>query len=106
MPAVGLVSDLAVHDPARGDIGSVYVTTIGAPGFPASAASGDVDTLYFFDGKATWYPCGVRRAAPNTSRTTTQVTAPALGVVVDPDDRGTVYVATSVGVLKGTADHR
>jgi hypothetical protein len=102
MPAVGLVSDLAVHDPARGDIGSVYVTTIGAPGFPAGAASGDVDTLYFFDGKATWYPCGVRRAAPNTSWTTTQVTAPALGVVVDPDDRGSVYVATSVGVLKGT----
>ena len=30
-----------------------------------------------------------------------RVTAPALGVVVDPDDKNTVYVATSVGVVKG-----
>src|SRR5262249_3951145 len=31
-----------------------------------------------------------------------RVTAPALGVVVDPEDRKTVYVGTSVGVVKGT----
>jgi hypothetical protein len=101
LPAPGLVSDVAVHDSALGGLGSVYVTTIGSPGFPATAGSDYVDTLYFFDGTGTWYPCGVRRSTPTSNWTTTRVTAPALGVVVDPDDRTIVYLATSVGVARG-----
>ena len=104
LPGGDLVSDIAVHDPGRGNLGSLYVTTIGTDGFPDAAGSGEVDTLYFFDGDATWWPCGLRRDTPTTPAANwsgQRVTAPALGVVVDPDDRGTVFVATSVGVVRG-----
>ncbi len=104
LPGGDLVSDIAVHRPELGNLGSLYVTTIGTDGFPDAAGSGDVDTLYFFDGDSTWWPCGLRRetpTTPNANWTGTRVTAPALGVVVDPDDRNIVFVATSVGVVRG-----
>jgi hypothetical protein len=105
LPAPGSVSDVAVHNPARGSLGSCYVTTTGGAintaGFPA------LDTLWFFDGTDKWHPTGLRINHPNgtwggTPPANIRVTAPALGVVVDPDDANTVYVGTSVGVVKGT----
>jgi hypothetical protein len=105
LPAPGSVSDVAVHDPARGSLGSCYVTTTGGAintaGFPP------LDTLWFFDGTDKWLPTGLRITHANgtwggTPPANIRVTAPALGVVVDPDDRNTVYVGTSVGVVKGT----
>jgi hypothetical protein len=104
LPGADLVSDIAVHRPELGSLGSLYVTTIGTDGFPDAAGSGDVDTLYFFDGDSTWWPCGLRRETPTSPAanwTPPRVTAPALGVVVDPDDPNIVFVATSVGVVRG-----
>jgi hypothetical protein len=96
----GLASDVAVHDPALGTLGSCYVTTTGLPNF--TTPPGDrIDTLWFFDGTSKWIPTGLRTTNPSGTWTGTQVTAPALGVVVDPDDKNIVYVGTSVGVVKG-----
>jgi hypothetical protein len=105
LPADDIVSDVAVHDPNAGSLGSCYVTTIGRWNFH-DAASNDayVDTLWFFDGRRHWYPTGLRTNNPATGNwgAEIQVTAPALGVVVDPEHPEIVYVATSVGVVKGT----
>jgi hypothetical protein len=104
LPGADLISDVAVHRPDLGSLGSLYVTTIGTDGFPDATGSGDVDTLYFFDGDSTWWPCGLRRETPTTPAanwTLPRVTAPGLGVVVDPDDPSIVFVATSVGVVRG-----
>lgn len=109
LPAPGRVSDFAVHDPDLGPLGSCYVTTTGAaPGDDATTQQ-HLDTLWFFDGTDMWYPCGFRTA--NADRgvwTGTQIAAAALGVVVDSvivdvghTDRSVVYVATSVGVVRG-----
>ena len=104
LPAPGRVSDVAVHDPARGTLGSCYVTTTGGS-IPGTGAARD--TLWFFDGAGTWRPTGLRINHANGTWSGTppsgiRVTAQALGVVVDPDNRDTVYVGTSVGVVKGT----
>jgi hypothetical protein len=109
LPAASVVSDVAVHDPTRGPLGSCYVTTVGKDVAFAGPPAVRVprDTLYFFDGKNKWFPTGLRLNLPlvgtwpATVPPTTRVTAPALGVVVDPDDKKTVYVATSVGVVRG-----
>jgi hypothetical protein len=100
LPAAEAVSDVAVHDPGRGDLGSCYVTTIGGD-FGATQR----DTLWFFDGTDKWYPTGLRLERPGGTwkPNNIRVTAPALGVVVDPSgDGNVVYVGTSVGVVKGT----
>jgi hypothetical protein len=103
LPAAGVVSDVAVHDPDRGTLGSCYVTTVGR-GFGGTLR----DTLWFFDGTDKWYPTGLRISHPNgtwvgTAPNNIRVTAPALGVVVDPSgQRNVLYVGTSVGVVKGT----
>lgn len=99
LPAAGIVSDLSVHDPALGPLGSCYVTTTGTP----YGGTGR-DTLWFFDGKDQWMPTGLRNPHANGTWSTPadRVTSPALGVLVDPDLPNTVYVATSVGVVKGT----
>ena len=103
LPAPGLVSDFAVHEPDIGPLGTCYVTTVGARDFGPGTPGARLDTLWFFDGINTWIPCGLRTDNPNGTWTGTRVTAPALGVVVDAvdGDRSTVYVATSVGVVKG-----
>lgn len=110
MPVPGRVSDVAVHDPDRGALGSCYVSTTGSTTFAAGTPGARQDTLWFFDGDHTWVPTGLRTVnprgtwpnlpAPPAGRTS-RVTAPALGVVVDLDDRTRVYVATSVGVVRG-----
>jgi hypothetical protein len=107
VPAPGRVSDVAVHDPARGTFGSCYVTTTGDSIPISSGPNVQRDTLWFFDGTDKWYPTGLRITHPNgtwggTPPSNIRVTAPGLGVVVDPDDRSKVYVGTSVGVVKGT----
>ncbi|PZS25746.1 MAG: hypothetical protein DLM58_21885 [Pseudonocardiales bacterium] len=108
LAAADVVSDVAVHDPARGPLGSCYVTTVGESVDFAGPPPVSVprDTMYFFDGKDKWFSTGLRlnlpvATWPATVPPTTRVTAPALGVVVDPDDKKTVYVATSVGVVRG-----
>ena len=101
LPAPGSVSDVAVHDPARGVLGSCYVTTTGGSIFISSGPNVQRDTLWFFDGTDKWYPTGLRITHPNGTWTGIQVSAPALGVVIDPDDPNTLYVGTSVGVVKG-----
>jgi hypothetical protein len=102
LPAPGKVSDVAVHRPDLGTLGSCYVTTTGGAIPIAGAPPADRDTLWFFDGTDKWHPTGLRISHGNGTWSGIQVTAPALGVVVDPDDRSKVYVGTSVGVVKGT----
>ncbi|GAB3002914.1 hypothetical protein [Saccharothrix stipae] len=78
-------SDIAVHDPDRGS-GSCYVATTG------SSDVAGMDTLWWHNGFEHWHRTGLREeGAP----------APAYAVVVDPDDRGVVYVGTGTGVLRG-----
>jgi hypothetical protein len=105
LPAPGVVSDVCVHDPARGTLGSCYVTTTGFPYIRTGGPTIPLDTLWFFDGVGTWRPTGLSTSfAPSNGTWTTpaeQVTAPALAVVVDADDRNTVYVGTGVGVVQG-----
>jgi hypothetical protein len=102
LPAASAVSDVAVHDPTLGTLGSCYVTTTGASVDFGGGVVVPHDTLYFFDGKDKWFPTGLRLNLPaNGTWTGTRVTAPALGVVVDPDNKNIVYVATSVGVVRG-----
>ena len=98
LPAVGLVNDVNVHDAARGAHGSCYLATVGAAG---SGAGKEIDTLWWYDGDGHFVPCGVRRDHPRGVWTGTRVTSPALAVVVDPDDPSTVYVGTSVAVVRG-----
>jgi hypothetical protein len=103
LPAAGVVSDVAVHDPTGGTLGSCYVTTTGGSVGPAGGPFAPLDTLWFFDGVDKWFPTGLRinLAGVGNWGTGIRVTAPALGVVVDPDDKNSVYVATSVGVVRG-----
>ena len=103
LPAPGVVSDVFVHDPARGTLGSSYVTTTGWTYSRVGGPTISLDTLWFFDGTNTWRPTGLSIVNPNGTWAVAadRVGAPALGVVVDPDDRNAVYVATSVGVVKG-----
>ena len=98
LPAPGLVSDLAVHDPNLGPHGSFYVTTVG------SSVPADVDTLWWYDGTGQFIPCGVRQALARGVWTVPadRIVSPALSVVVDTADRNIVYVGTSVGVIRAT----
>jgi hypothetical protein len=93
LPAPGMVSDLCVHDPDRGTLGSVYVSATGDAAY---------ETLWFFDGTNSWYPTGLRNKLAAWTTPADRVTSPALGVVVDPQHRDVVYVATAVGVVRGT----
>ncbi len=103
LPAPNVVSDVYVHDPARGKLGSCYVTTTGWPYSRKDGPTIPLDTLWYFDGTDKWIPTGLSVTHPNGTWAVAadRITAPALGVVVDPDDRTAVYVATSVGVVKG-----
>ena len=96
LPARGSWSDLAIHDPARGTHGSLYVAATGYAEFDDDTLVDftRMDTLWWFDGTGTWHPTRLRG---NTGATR----APAFAVAVDPDDIGVVYVGTSAGVWKG-----
>lgn len=103
LPALNVTSDFCVHNPALGTLGSCYVTTTGFPYSRQGGPTIDRDTLWFFDGTSTWRPTGLKIDHPNGSWAVAadRVKAPALGVVVDPDNNNVVYVATSVGVVRG-----
>ncbi len=104
LPAVGLVNDVAVHNPDRGPDGSFYVATIG--GFRYGTV---IDTLWWYDGTSSFVPVGLRRNEPRGTWPSVampaqdrRITAPCHAVIVDPDTPDDVYVGTSVGVVKGT----
>jgi hypothetical protein len=85
-------TDAFWHDQVRGVHGSFYVATAG----PKNPTAPDPpDTLWWFDGKDTWFPTGLRSSRQGTK-------APAYAVVVDPDDHSIVYVGTGAGVWRGT----
>ena len=94
LPALGVWSDLAVHDPTASPHGSFYVTTTAVTTGKADVPA--MDTLWWFDGKDRWHTTNLRNDA------THGVKAPAYAVVVDPGNRNHVYVGTAVGVWRGT----
>ncbi|WP_123025997.1 hypothetical protein [Mycolicibacterium stellerae] len=79
-------NDLAVHDPARGAHGSVYLALTGD-----LSAEGD-EQLWWFDGAGKWHRTGLRRST----------TAAAVAVAVEPAHPETVYVGTTIGVFRST----
>lgn len=101
LPGVGLVNDLAPHDPKSGLHGSCYIATVGDAG---SGPGHDIDTLWWYDGSGHFFPCGLRRSLDRGVWTGQRIAAPALSVLVDPDDHKVVYVGTSVGVVRGVFD--
>ena len=95
LPPLGSWSDIAVHQPRRGTRGSYYVATTGHVSVDDDelVESTDMDTLWWFDGTATWWPTGLRNDPDGTK-------APAYAVAVDPDDDEIVYVGTALGVWR------
>ena len=79
-------NDIAVHDPARGASGSLYLALQG------DLSAADSDQLWWFDGTSTWVKTGLR----------TKTTASVLAVVVEPGHLDTVYVGTTIGVFRTT----
>lgn len=96
LPRLGQWSDIAVHDPARGDHGSCYVSTTGHVMVQDDTIVefDRMDTLWWFDGTDTWFQTGLRNDANGAE-------APAFAVVCDPDDADVVYVGTAIGVFRG-----
>lgn len=97
LPAQGALNDLAVHDPAAGPDGSLYVAT-----------SHPLEPVWWYDGNGRWHPARLGTdppPAPPIPATVTMpadgVRAPAYTVVVDPDNRNVVYAGTAVGVWRG-----
>jgi hypothetical protein len=82
-------TDIAVNvlPPPAGEpeIGAIYVGTIGHPD------KADVDTLWWYDGTASWFKTGLRVAVP----------APVTALAVDAAFPDEVWVGTTVGVWKG-----
>jgi hypothetical protein len=80
-PGVTLL-EIAVHDPARGPHGSLYL-----------GVSGDSDkhNLWWFDGTSTWQHTGLSLGSP------------VHAIAVDPADPAVVFAGTDIGVFKGTA---
>ena len=84
--ASDLANDIAVHDPARGNLGSAYLALLG------DLSTSDDDQLWWFDGTSTWHKTGL---AAKTN-------AAALAVAVEPGHLDVVYVGTAVGVFRAT----
>jgi len=96
VPQEGAWNDLAVDDHGAGPHGSFYVAT-----------SHPLEPVWWFDGTSQWHPTrlGTWPTPPPAGEAPPLrqhgVRAPAYAVVVDPDDRGVVYVGTTVGVWRG-----
>ncbi len=86
LPPLGAWSDLAVHDLTFAPNSSLYVAATG------DGTSDRMDTLWWYNGKDTWWPTGLRQNGTK---------APAYAVVVDPSDHSVVYVGTALGVWSG-----
>lgn len=84
-------TDIAVNvlpPPAAGqpEVGAIYIGTVGHPD------KANVDTLWWYDGTANWFPTGLR---------TNAVPAPVIALVVDATAPDEVWAGTTVGVWKG-----
>ncbi len=105
LPHIGIWTEIAPHDPARGAHGSFYV---GATGKARLTAAGEVDeadrmdTLWWFDGDENWHPTNLRNQGLDSASGTSGSKAPVFAVIVDPDHPETVFVGNSAGVWKGT----
>ena len=77
-------NDVAVHDPARGTTGSVYLAMQGDP------AAEDSDSLWWYDGSSKWFRTGLVK----------KTTASVLAVAVEPGHLDTVYAGTTIGVFR------
>lgn len=95
LPPLGSWSDIAPHNPARGQNGSCYVACTGHVKFTGvtPVESVHMDTLWWYDGAETWHPTGLR---------TSGTKAPAYAVICDPTTADVVYVGTAIGVWRGT----
>ncbi len=98
LPDAGALNDLAVHDPAAGPDGSLYVAT-----------SHPLEPIWWYDGNGQWHPARLGSTdppapplPPTPPLPADGVRAPAYAVAVDPDNRAIVYVGTTVGVWRGT----
>ena len=93
LPPDGTLNDMAVHDITAGPHGSFYLAT-----------SHPTEPVWWFDGTATWHPCGLGVLPPPGGAppgTPDGVRAPAYAIVVDPDHPEVVYAGTAVGVWRG-----
>ena len=97
LPPVGSWTDIGIANPAAPGDGTLFVATTG-PEKPST--SKDDDTLWWYDGSATWRRTGLRAAG--LANPPTGTVAPAYAVVADPVIQGTVYVGTGAGVWQGT----
>jgi hypothetical protein len=85
LPREGALNDLAPHDRTAGAHGSFYLAT-----------ANPVQPIWWFDGTATWHPCGLGNPLPGPA-----VTATAYAVAVDPVHPDVVFAGTSIGVFRG-----
>ncbi len=101
-PDRGAYNDLAVHNPAAGPRGSLYLAT-----------SHPLEPLWWFDGQnpGQWFPARLGTDVPPVPAAPLPATvpaggvrAPAYSVVVDPNDSTIVYVGTAIGVWRGVFD--
>lgn len=97
LPDTGALNDLAVHNPAAGADGSLYVAT-----------SHPLEPVWWYDGAGAWHPARLGTdppPGPPVPATPTMpadgVRAPAYAVAVDPDNPNVVYAGTTVGVWRG-----
>ena len=79
-------NDIAVHNPAAGPLGSLYLAMLG------DLSTDDDDLLWWWDGTSTWHKTGLAA----------KTTAAALAVAVEPGHIDTVYVGTAVGVFRAS----
>jgi len=98
-PDLGAYNDLAVHNPAAGPRGSLYLAT-----------SHPLEPLWWFDGQnpGQWFPARLGTDVPPGPAAPLPATvpaggvrAPAYAVAVDPNDASIVYVGTAIGVWRG-----
>ncbi|MGI8759491.1 MAG: hypothetical protein ACR2K0_09320, partial [Acidimicrobiales bacterium] len=79
-------NDIAVHDPARGTRGSLYLALSG------DLTAEDSDQLWWYNGTDAWFKTGLRA----------KTNAAALAVVVEGGHLDAVYVGTTIGVFRTT----
>jgi hypothetical protein len=79
-------NDIAVHNPAAGPFGSLYLAMLG------DLSTDDDDLLWWWDGTSKWHKTGLA----------SKTTAAALAVAVEPGHIDTVYVGTAIGVFRAS----
>jgi len=84
--ASDVCNDIAVHNPAAGPFGSLYLAMLG------DLSTDDDDLLWWWDGTSKWHKTGLA----------SKTTAAALAVAVEPGHIDTVYVGTAIGVFRAS----